>query len=189
MSEQEKPEGQKTVVAFIAGLLIGGLLVWVFSSPAPTQEMQDTNDQTTEQAATADKNSNTNVQPSADKGQESTPVIPVLPTGDGAISVAGQAAGNSVVLTSAEFPTAEGWVAVRDYDGENVGGILGAARYSQSQGLIPQEIELLRSTVAGTEYAVVFFTEDGAVNADGKLYFDPAGDKQIDAVMTTFKAE
>ena len=32
MSEAEKQESQKTVVAFITGLLIGGLLVWVFSA-------------------------------------------------------------------------------------------------------------------------------------------------------------
>ena len=29
----------------------------------------------------------------------------------------------------------------------------------------------------------------GAVDADGKLTFDPAGDQQIDGIMTTFKAE
>ena len=30
--EEEKREGQKTVVAFISGLLIGGLLMWVFGA-------------------------------------------------------------------------------------------------------------------------------------------------------------
>ncbi len=189
MSEQEKQEGQKTVVAFIAGLLIGGLLVWVFSSPTPADEMDDTpSDTNTEQPATADRTNNTNVN-TTDTSANEVVSVPVLPTGDGAISVNGQPAGTVVALASAEFPTAEGWVAVRDYDGENVGGILGAARYSQSQGLIPKEVELLRGTEAGKEYAVVFFTEDGAVNTNGGLFFDPAGDKQIDGVLTTFKAE
>ncbi len=185
MSEQEKQEGQKTVVAFIAGLLIGGLLVWVFSSPTPTEVVEETlGDTNTEEPATVDRNNNTNVDTNGDEEV----AVPTLPTGDGAITVNNQAAGAVVALASAEFPTAEGWVAIRDYDGENVGGILGAARYSQSQGLIPQEVELLRATVSGSLYAVVFFTEDGVVNADGKLEFS-AGDKQIDGIMATFKAE
>jgi hypothetical protein len=40
MSEAEKQEGQKTVVAFITGLLIGGLLVWVFSSSPTSDSMK-----------------------------------------------------------------------------------------------------------------------------------------------------
>ena len=43
MSE-EMQEGQKTIVSFIVGLLIGGLLVWAFSGPtvnAPTEENKD----------------------------------------------------------------------------------------------------------------------------------------------------
>ena len=189
MSEQEKQEGQKTVVAFIAGLLIGGLLVWVFSAPASVDEMEENSEEAnTEEAATVDRGNGSSANNSNNEAVEVVSV-PVLPTGDGAVSVETQPAGQTVSLASAEFPTAEGWVAVRDYDGENVGGILGAARYSQSQGLIPQTVELVRGTEAGAEYAVVFFTEDGAVDADGKLTFDPAGDQQIDGIMTTFKAE
>jgi hypothetical protein len=69
------------------------------------------------------------------------------------------------------------------------GGILGAARYSESQGLIPTEVELLRATEADTTYAVVFFTEDGSVDESGGLYFDPADDQQIPGIMTTFTAQ
>lgn len=190
MSEQEKQEGQKTVVAFIAGLLIGGLLVWVFSSPSKSAQVIDTTGEpntNTEEPATAVRDDSKNNQPDSESGVVNN--VPTLPIGNGAISVGDQTAGNKVTLTSAEFPTAEGWVAVRDYDGTNVGGILGAARYSQVQGLIPQEIELLRNTEAGSEYAVVFFTEDGEINADSNLFFDPAGDQQIDGVMTTFTAQ
>ena len=41
MSEQEKQESQKTIVAFAAGLLIGGLLVWVFAGSPKTEDMSD----------------------------------------------------------------------------------------------------------------------------------------------------
>lgn len=188
MSETEKQEGQKTVVAFIAGLLIGGLLVWVFSAPQePTGESTETDTEVSEsEDASQIKLPTENSTDNQDKGG---PAVATLPTGNGALEVADQSGGAVVTLSSAEYPTAEGWVAVRDYDGENVGGILGAARYSQSQGLIPQEVELLRGTESGTTYAVVFFTEDGSVNDEGGLYFDPAGDQQIDGILTTFTAQ
>ena len=44
MSEQETQESSKTVVSFTVGLIVGGLLVWVFSgSPeqAPTEIILD----------------------------------------------------------------------------------------------------------------------------------------------------
>lgn len=37
----ENEEGGKTVVAFIAGLLIGGLLVWVFSGTEPVEIIEE----------------------------------------------------------------------------------------------------------------------------------------------------
>lgn len=191
MSEQEKQEGQKTVVAFIAGLLIGGLLVWVFSTgentEMPETEVSDEAAETTE----TDASDTTSSETRTIERTETTPETPVatLPTGDGSITVADQEAGSVIAIASAEFPTTDGWVAVRDYEGDMIGGILGAARYSESQGLVPTEIELLRGTEAGKSYAVVFFTEDGATNVDGKLYFDPAGDQQIEGIMTTFSAK
>lgn len=196
MTDVEKQEGQKTVVAFIAGLLIGGLLVWVFSADAPVEpttgssdeeamEAQNgTEEETVDTPATSE---NTGVDENTAEVSDITPVT--MNTGDGAIEVNNQPAGDMVNVASAEFPTTDGWIAVRDYTNDTVGAILGAARYSQSQGLIPESVELLRNTEAGNTYAVVFFTEDGARNADGRLYFDPAGDQQIDGVMTTFTAQ
>lgn len=189
MSEVEQQEGQKTVVAFIAGLLIGGLLVWVFSAPeganAPTTteegdeaaEVTEAGDTTTTASETK---TTTQTEPTT-----STPA----PTGEGELEVANQPAGSVVALSRAQFPTADGWVAIRDYDNETTGGILGAARYSQSQGLIPEEVELLRETDSGKTYVAVFFTEDGSVNESGKLYFDPKNDQQIEGIMGVFNAE
>jgi hypothetical protein len=185
-AEQEKQEGQKTVVSFIAGLLVGGLLVWVFSSSEPTAEAPaETSD-----APAGEVTGNTDA-PAAESG-DAAPVseaAPTLPVGKGSIAVAGQAAGNAVALGALEFPSTDGWVAVRDYDGTNVGGILGASRYSASQGLLPTSVDLLRPTVAGKTYAVVFFTEDGSLTAAGKLFFDPAQDQQFADIMTTFVAQ
>lgn len=198
MSETEKQEGQKTVVAFIAGLLIGGLLVWVFSSseepvnPALTDDSGDTeivegSSDTSTPSTNDDSDAEATPPTSFEPG---TPPVEI-PVGEGSISVSDQPAGNVVVLDEATFPNPDGWVAVRDYTDGNVGGILGAARFSASQGLLPTEVEIQRpiGTEAGRTYAVVFFTEDGGLDTNGRLYFDPAGDQQIEGVMTTFTAQ
>lgn len=186
-AEQEKQEGQKTVVSFIAGLLVGGLLVWVFSASEPKEEASEQNNDTPASEVT-----NTNgeaAQNEAADAEAAAPSTPTLPVGEGSIEVADQAAGSVVTLGKLEFPATDGWVAVRDFDGTNVGGILGASRFSASQGLLPTNVELLRPTVQGKTYAVVFFTEDGSLTAAGKLFFDPANDQQYADILKTFVAQ
>ena len=182
MSEQEKQESQKTIVAFVAGLLIGGLLVWVFGS-SPEKEVSIQNDtetvQTAEESATVEEVDTPGTVPTPSTAEEK----PELQTGDGAIEISDQAAGSVVKLESAVFPTDEGWVAVRSYPNGQLGSILGAARYSKEQGLIPEQIQLLAPTTAGRQYAVVFFTENG------DRQFNLASDVQIGDVFGTFTAK
>ena len=187
---EEKQESQKTVVSFIVGLLIGGLLVWAFSGPsadAPedkkegdkkevTEEKKDGNKEVTEETKTEESKSTEEV-------KKETVVKASLPVGDGKVVVNTQKAGNSVKLESATYPVKEGWIGVRDNQDGKLGGILGVVRFSEEQGLVPTEIILQRPTVAGKEYAVVVYEESG----DRK--FNVADDKQIDKVFTTFKAE
>lgn len=174
MSEVEKKESQKTVVAFISGLLIGGLLVWVFSS-SPERVDAPVNDdvevgETTENETENDTENTTTSSPASSEDSE------------GAISVADQAAGSAVVIDTLNLPTESGWVVVRDYVDGVAGKILGAARYSTDEGLIPKTVELMRGTTAGNTYQVVFFTNTG----DKK--FDLTEDTLIDGIETTFKA-
>ena len=110
-------------------------------------------------------------------------VVPVLTTGDGDVEVNNQSAGMTVTLESAVFPSDEGWIAVSSYPNGQLGSILGAARYSKEQGLVPEEISLLAPTIAGRDYAVVFFTEDG------DRVFNLATDVQIEGAISTFSAE
>jgi len=175
MSEQEKQEGQKTVVSFIAGLLIGGLLVWVFGG-SPNQEMtpEETNDTHVTEEAQEEETQN------EETTKERTSTLNV---GNGAVDVVDQPAGNVVTLTGATFPTEEGWVAVRTYPNGQLGSILGAARYSKEQELVPSQVHLLAPTTSGKEYAVVFFSEDGDHE------FNLASDAQIGDVFGTFKAK
>lgn len=181
MSEQEKQEGQKTVVAFVAGLLIGGLLVWVFSSnpeaaTAPTQTESDPVEVEVSETETEEV--------TEEEGDDATTTdtTQTVEVGEGTINVSDQSAGMSVAIDGAIFPVTDGWIAVRSYTDGQLGNILGAARFSQEQGLAPDEVPLLTPTITDQEYAVVFFSDDG--NRD----FNLDGDVQLDVAMETFTA-
>ena len=184
---EEKQEGQKTVVSFIVGLLIGGLLVWAFSGPsadAPEDKKESDKKEVTEDKKEVDKEKTTSTDEKIEvnsKGGEEVKLS--LPVGDGKVVVNSQAPSTRIKLDSATYPVKEGWIGVRDYQDGKLGGILGVVRFSEEQGLVPTEIILQRSTVAGKEYAVMVFEENG----DRK--FNSAEDKQLDTVFTTFKAE
>ena len=45
---EETQDGQKTLVAFIVGLLIGGMLVWAFSGPTATAPVAEVENEATE---------------------------------------------------------------------------------------------------------------------------------------------
>lgn len=182
MSELEKQESQKTVVAFIAGLLIGGLLVWVFGdTPNDTQVDQNMNDDQHETENNQKDDMSDTMSDDSDISNESS--TPELPVGNGSVSVKNQPAGTSVSLEGATFPSDEGWVGVRDYANGQLAGLLGVVRYSKEQGLIPESIVLQRPTVSGKTYAVVFYSESG------DRVFNLAEDIQIGGAMETFTAQ
>jgi hypothetical protein len=182
---EENQEGQKTVVSFVVGLLIGGLLVWAFSGPA--------DDSTTKTSATEDETSvetegemSDEVETTTEAETETTESEverPVLSVGEGRIVIADQEASASVSLESATYPVSEGWVGVRDYQGEQLGALLGVVRFSEEQGLVPTEVVLQRPTTAGREYAVVVYRENG------DRQFNLAEDVQIDTIFATFTAQ
>ena len=183
MAEETQQEGQKTIVAFIVGLLIGGLLVWAFSGPSANAPVDETVDETTEETASEEE---TNGEVNETENESESEVVeeaPTLEIGDGSVVVNDQPASNSIALESVTYPISEGWIGVREYNDGNLGFILGVVRFSESQGIVPSQITLQRSTTAGREYAVVIFTENGDPG------FNLAEDVQIDAVFDTFMAE
>lgn len=181
MAEEQQQDGQKTIVAFVVGLLIGGMLVWAFSGPATEAPTTTDNDMTEETLSNSTDNS-MDEEEMDDSVTEPAPT-PVLEVGDGDIVVPNQPAGISIELDRAVYPVSEGWVGVREFNNEQLGFILGVVRFSESQGLVPEEIVLQRPTIAGNDYAVVVFTEDGDFD------FNLANDVQIDTVFDTFTAE
>ena len=182
-------DAQKTVVAFVAGLLIGGLLMWVFASPSGDSALNsDTDSKSTEKTDNKlDSKSNTSTQSTntAPKTSNDASATAAKPSqkGVGTVTVKNQVAGSAVVLSSVTFPNDEGWVGVRDYQNGQLGGLLGVARFSAEQGLSPTQIELLRGTVAGNDYAIVFHSESG------DRQFSLANDVQLSGEPVVFTAK
>lgn len=185
MSEESK----KTIISFIAGLLIGGLLMFIFIEPAADTKSPANDDQ--EQASDTVSDDNTsdeedanddNSDEASDDVQDDSDAEPVV-TSDGDINVEDQAAGSVVELDSVEYPAKTGWIGVRDYVDGQMTGLLGVVRFDTNVGLAPESVTLLRPTVAGNTYAVVFYSENG----DKK--FSLATDSQLSGVMETFKAK
>ena len=179
---EETQDGQKTIVAFVVGLLIGGLLVWAFSGPttaAPTIDV----DEATESEPTETEGEGSEETADSDEATAEAVPRPELRVGDGEVTVNDQAASASITLESATYPVSEGWIGVREYNNDQLGYILGVVRFSESQGLVPDAIALQRATTPGTRYAVVIFTENG------DFEFNLAADVQIDTIFETFVAQ
>ncbi len=185
MSETEKQESQKTVVAFISGLLIGGLLVWIFSSSPENTQKPSTESETekSESGESSENKSDTSVSASDVKKQEVTKEIQKVEVGEGSLSVSNQKAGTMVQLGPVTFPAEAGWIVVRDDVNGAPGNTLGAARYNTKDGLIPTAVELLRATEAGKKYQVMFYTQEG------NLTFALTEDKPTTVPSATFSAE
>ena len=176
MAEETKQDEQKTIVAFVVGLLIGGLLVWAFSGPDKHDHLDVHHDDDTEEVEEMDDEM-------SESEDDMEAEAPALQVGSGNVEVPDQAASRSITMDRAEYPVSEGWIGVRTYQNETLGNILGVVRFSESQGLIPENIELLAPTVSGQEYAVVIFEEDG--DFDFNLRYD----MQLDRIFDTFVAQ
>jgi len=179
---EENQDGQKTLVAFVVGLLIGGMLVWAFSGPTADAPETVVEDEETEESAEMNEEESEG-EAMETSTEEAVEEMPALAVGNGEVNVLDQAASDSIVLDSAVYPISEGWIGVREYNNDQLGFILGVVRFSESQGLIPAEITLQRATTPGNRYAIVIFTEDGDFD------FSLAGDVQIDQIFDTFVAQ
>ena len=184
MSEVEKKESQKTVVAFVTGLLIGGLLVWVFSS-TPNNSAEPTKDEvnvdgTSEEITKDGEETSRLTEAKTEAVTEVESVVNMV--GEGELTVSDQKAGNTVLINVSKYPTKSGWVAVREIKDGTVGNILGTARYNMDEGLTVNSVELLRDTTVGGSYQVLFYTNEG------ELKFTLGEDKLIEGVNATFKA-
>jgi hypothetical protein len=176
MTDVQKEESQKTVVSFVFGLLIGGLLVWAFMG-GDNDDKKPMDEKKEDTAATSTEDGK-----KADDAAAETPVT-TLPMGEGKVVVNDKKAGRSVNLAEVSYPIEEGWIGVREYNDGKLGYINGVIRFSKAGNVVPTAIPLVTPTVAGREYAVMMYTSGGDKS------FNSATDKQLDTVFTTFKAE
>lgn len=79
-------------------------------------------------------------------------------TNGGSVSVATQAAGNSVVVESVTVPAPGVWVAVREIIDNDLGNVLGAIHINGPLSNIT--VPLLRPTEPGRTYAVQLYRDD-----------------------------
>ncbi len=177
MTDVQKEESQKTVVSFVFGLLIGGLLVWAFMGGDKGNDNKPMDEKKEDTTATSTEEGD-----NSDDAAAETPVT-TLPMGEGKVVVNDKKAGRSVNLAEVSYPIEEGWIGVREYNDGKLGYINGVIRFSKAGNVVPTAIPLVTPTVAGREYAVMMFTNGGDKS------FNSASDKQLDTVFTTFKAE
>lgn len=164
--DDKTQDSKKTVVAFIAGLIIGGLLVWLFSGSSDGTSSEKTASGKKDVASALEEKLGDTIEEMGGAGTTTEKNAP----SDEAFSVADQSAGMTVSLgVSLQYPRKEGWIVVHEDVGGELGSALGAARYNTEVELTPASVELLRETEVGKTYHVVYYTEDGDRMFDLKL--------------------
>ena len=104
----------------------------------------------------------------------------------GAIAVANQLSGDTVMVESVTVPPPGVWVAVREVWGSDLGNVLGAARASGPHSNFP--IPLLRATEPGRSYAVELYRDDAGGTFDpamNSVYVDFDTGARVVAYFTT----
>ncbi|OGG39936.1 hypothetical protein A2118_01140 [Candidatus Kaiserbacteria bacterium GWA2_50_9] len=117
----------------------------------------------------------------------STTSTDLAPQESGAISVANQPSGDSVIVESVTVPPPGIWIAVLEVNGRDLGNVLGAARVVGPHTDV--EVSLLRPTEPGRSYAVQLYRDDNNGMFDpsiNSVYVDfDTGSRVVAYFMTT----
>ena len=131
-------------------------------------------------------NGNTPLIPFAPTSSSDSVTKPVSQIQSGAVSIADQPAGSSVVVESVTVPPPGVWVAVREMGGNTIGNVLGAVRASGPRSALT--ISLLRATEPNSPYAIELYRDDGNDTFDlatDSVYVDFATGLPVIAYFTT----
>lgn len=104
----------------------------------------------------------------------------------GAVSIASQLSGPSVMVESVTIPPLGMWVAVREVNGRDLGNILGATRVIGPHSNVT--VPLLRATEPGRSYAIELYRDDNGGTFDpsaNSVYVDFDTGARVVAYFTT----
>lgn len=169
---------RNTIVTGVIALIVGVLIGWFIGHGSTTSKTAITGEKMVaniDSAMMDDK--------SKDGSMMSDDSMMMVDT-DAAVMVANQTAGNAVTIASVETDEST-WVAVREGKNGVMGNILGASRVDAgaSNNVV---VDLLRPTMAGNDYYVVLFSDNGDRMFDHKMDMPMSSDGT--AIAQTFKA-
>jgi len=180
VQSKQKSAVSSVVIAFVAGFLFGGFLVWLaivgFGESAPADISHDAGYETNHEGDDIALNPG--------KDGDRTPIKEENPVESSVqLVIPNQESGGRVFVqyVSLESP---GWVVVHETlsDGA-LGNALGAQRFDAGQ--FSGAVSLLRVTEVGTEYAAVLYTDNGDRHFDLDLDL-PEVDANQNAVQARF---
>ena len=148
--------------SFVAGVMLGALLVGAWSL--------------------GDGTLFTTRLPSASLATTTASALP----DSGAVAVADQSSGDTVIVESVTVPPPGVWVAVREVQAGDLGNVLGAVRASGPRSTL--SIPLLRATEPSHSYAVELYRDDnnGAFDPSvNSVYVDFATGARVVSYFTT----
>ena len=155
------------ITGIIIGLVVGFAAGWYWTESKNENYNQDIS-KNEERNVIADKN-NFNV---------------VDNTGNESISVEDQTAGLEVMVEEVTLSEA-GWIAVREVINGEMGNILGATRIKEAGTSTDISVKVLRPTMAGQDYAIVIYRDDG--DEDFDFNFDSLVVSGSEPVSATFQ--
>ncbi len=168
---------RNTIITGVIALIVGLIIGWLIGHGAVTNKtaMNDNN-----LSANADS-SMTDDETAGDDSMIDDDAM--MTDSDAAVMVSDQEAGSTVTVASVENDHVT-WVAVRESNNGALGNILGAARIEAgtSNNIV---VSLLRPTMAGKDYFVVLFNDNGDRVFDHKV--DMAVTSGGTPVSQTFK--
>lgn len=119
--------------------------------------------------------------------KEATTTTQMVTIPSGAVSVADQSSGDTVIVESVTVPPPGVWVAVREVNGTDMGNVLGAAHVSGPRSNV--HVPLLRATEPNKQYAVELYRDDASTTFDvtrNSVYVDfDTGNRAVSYFTTT----
>ncbi len=175
----------KSIVTFIAGFVVGTVLLYGWGQLFNKQDTADSLKAATQDVEQFEVDAGASVEVEADNAEDVT----IGASSTEAIIVESQPASDTVSLNMVNLQAGEsgGWVVIHEIKDGMMANALGAARRDSGE-YADIKVYLLRSTVQGGTYAVVLYNDNGDKQFSIKTD-NPLTDSNGKYVMSTFVAQ